>query len=80
MKLKTFLINLSKEIQVFLSKFFFHRDQGKFKEAGNLLQDALKIREKTLGSDHPAVSVQSSVTVVTHGSNSDPHQCYIRQL
>jgi len=33
------------------------RDQGKYKEAGNLLNDALKIREKTLGRDHPAVSV-----------------------
>ncbi len=32
------------------------RDQGKFKEAGNLLHDALAIREKTLGRDHPAVS------------------------
>jgi kinesin light chain len=39
------------------STYFFCRDQGKYKEAGNLLQDALKIREKTLGSDHPAVSV-----------------------
>ena len=35
----------------------FYRDQGKYKEAGNLLHDALKIREKTLGYDHPAVSV-----------------------
>ncbi len=32
------------------------RDQGKYKEAGNLLHDALAIREKTLGRDHPAVS------------------------
>lgn len=35
---------------------FFFRDQGKYKEAGNLLHDALFIREKTLGKDHPAVS------------------------
>ena len=34
-----------------------HRDQGKYKEAANLLNDALGIREKTLGPDHPAVSV-----------------------
>lgn len=34
----------------------FCRDQGKFKEAGNLLRDALRIREKTLGYDHLAVS------------------------
>ena len=32
------------------------RDQGKYKEAANLLNDALGIREKTLGHDHPAVS------------------------
>ena len=33
------------------------RDQNKYKEAGNLLHDALTIREKTLGEDHPAVCV-----------------------
>ena len=33
-----------------------YRDQGKYKEAANLLNDALGIREKTLGPDHPAVS------------------------
>ena len=32
------------------------RDQGKYKEAATLLNDALEIREKTLGQDHPAVS------------------------
>ena len=32
------------------------RDQGKYKEAANLLNDALGIRERTLGADHPAVS------------------------
>lgn len=35
------------------------RDQGKYKEAANLLNDALGIREKTLGPDHPAVSYTS---------------------
>lgn len=33
-----------------------YRDQNKYKEAANLLNDALAIREKTLGMDHPAVS------------------------
>ena len=33
--------------------------KGKFKEAGNLLHDALCIRERTLGRDHPAVSAAS---------------------
>lgn len=36
--------------------FFLYRDQNKYKEAANLLNDALAIREKTLGMDHPAVS------------------------
>lgn len=36
------------------------RDQNKYKEAANLLNDALAIREKTLGRDHPAVSASSS--------------------
>ena len=35
------------------------RDQGKYKDAGMLLHDALAIREKTLGKDHPAVSERS---------------------
>lgn len=32
------------------------RDQNKYKDAANLLNDALAIREKTLGENHPAVS------------------------
>jgi len=31
------------------------RDQGNFKESAALLNDALAIREKTLGPDNPAV-------------------------
>jgi kinesin light chain len=41
------------------SSFLFpssFRDQGKYKEAATLLNDALDIREKTLGADNPAVS------------------------
>lgn len=33
------------------------RDQNKYKDAANLLNDALAIREKTLGKDHPAVCI-----------------------
>lgn len=33
-----------------------HRDQNKYKEATDLLHDALQIREQTLGPEHPAVS------------------------
>lgn len=35
----------------------FCRDQNKYKEAAKLLNDALAIREKTLGENHPAVRV-----------------------
>ena len=34
-----------------------YRDQNKYKEAALLLNDALSIRESTLGRDHPAVSI-----------------------
>lgn len=50
-------------LEIVRSFFFYYyfccfsfRDQNKYKEAGNLLHDALAIREKTLGPDHPAVS------------------------
>lgn len=42
--------------EVTVRHVFLHRDQNKYKEAANLLNDALAIREKTLGIDHPAVS------------------------
>ena len=42
-----------------------HRDQNKYKEAAHLLNDALSIREKTLGKDHPAVSLNAVVTETT---------------
>lgn len=38
-------------------------DQGKYKEAASLLNDALCIREKTLGADHPAVSSEFGFSV-----------------
>jgi len=36
-------------------EFLIFRDQNKYKDAANLLNDALAIREKTLGENHPAV-------------------------
>lgn len=39
-----------------LSLLSSSRDQNKYKEAAHLLNDALSIRESTLGRDHPAVS------------------------
>lgn len=40
-----------------LSLLSSSRDQNKYKEAAHLLNDALSIRESTLGRDHPAVSI-----------------------
>lgn len=37
--------------------WWYCRDQGKYKEAASLLNDALAIREKTLGPDNPAVCI-----------------------
>ena len=44
-----------------------YRDQSKFKEAANLLNDALAIREKTLGPDHPAVAATLNNLAVLYG-------------
>lgn len=41
-------------------------DQGKYKEAAGLLNDALDIREITLGKDHPAVCDYCVVIVWFH--------------
>ena len=45
-----------------------YRDQSKFKEAATLLNDALAIREKTLGPDHPAVAATLNNLAVLHGT------------
>lgn len=47
---------LSLYFKQYLHLTFCCRDQNKYKEAAHLLNDALSIREKTLGKDHPAVS------------------------
>ena len=44
-----------------------YRDQSKFKEAIVLLHDALSIREKTLGSDHPGVAAILNNLAVLYG-------------
>ncbi|ESO09063.1 hypothetical protein HELRODRAFT_169000 [Helobdella robusta] len=46
------------------------RDQGKIKEATDLLIDALDIREKTLGSDHQAVAATLNNLAVLYGKRS----------
>lgn len=60
----------TKDISVFYYGGLTCRDQGKFKEAGNLLHDALIIREKTLGPDHPAVSRILGLTLCINMSRS----------
>ena len=52
---------------------FPYRDQNKYKEAGNLLHDALAIREKTLGPDHPAVSTNLETKVMRFLPSSSSH-------
>uniref|UniRef100_W5M008 Kinesin light chain n=1 Tax=Lepisosteus oculatus TaxID=7918 RepID=W5M008_LEPOC len=42
-------------------------DQNKYKEAAHLLNDALAIREKTLGKDHPAVAATLNNLAVLYG-------------
>ena len=46
-----------------------YRDQSKFKEAIALLNDALAIREKTLGIDHPAVAATLNNLAVLYGKS-----------
>ena len=46
-----------------------YRDQSKFKEASALLNDALAIREKTLGHDHPAVAATLNNLAVLYGQS-----------
>ena len=47
-----------------------YRDQSKYKEAIALLHDALSIREKTLGSEHPAVAATLNNLAVLYGRSS----------
>eukprot|EP00069_Balaena_mysticetus_P008369 bmy_05898T0 len=42
------------------------KDQNKYKDAANLLNDALAIREKTLGKDHPAGRFKSCLCTGRH--------------
>lgn len=53
-------------ISVWLCLLLSVRDQNKYKEAANLLNDALAIREKTLGRDHPAVSTSFSGVMMSY--------------
>ena len=43
------------------------RDQGKFREASQLLHDALAIRETTMGRDHPSVAATLNNLAVLYG-------------
>ena len=47
--------------------FLVYRDQNKYREAANLLNDALSIRERTLGTNHPAVAATLNNLAVLYG-------------
>lgn len=47
--------------------FTSFRDQNKYREAANLLNDALSIRETTLGENHPAVAATLNNLAVLYG-------------
>lgn len=50
-----------------MNRIVHFRDQNKYKEAANLLNDALSIREKTLGENHPAVAATLNNLAVLYG-------------
>lgn len=53
-----------------LSQYFYNHDfsdQNKYKEAANLLNEALAIREKCFGEEHPAVAATLNNLAVLHG-------------
>ena len=54
-------------IDFFRIFFSVYRDQNKYREAANLLNDALSIREKTLGGNHPAVAATLNNLAVLYG-------------
>ena len=53
------------------SRAIVDRDQNKYKEAANLLNDALSIREKTLGENHPAVAATLNNLAVLYGKRGE---------
>jgi len=65
---KSFFFYLDPDVATMLNILaLVYRDQSKFKEASALLNDALAIREKTLGSDHPAVAATLNNLAVLYG-------------
>ena len=52
-----------------------YRDQNKYREAANLLNDALSIREKTLGGNHPAVAATLNNLAVLYGKRGKVNHC-----
>ena len=55
--------------------FSVYRDQNKYREAANLLNDALSIREKTLGGNHPAVAATLNNLAVLYGKRGKVIHC-----
>ena len=48
-----------------------YRDQSKYREATTLLNEALAIRENTLGIDHPAVAATLNNLAVLYGKANE---------
>ena len=64
------LVRLDPDVATMLNILaLVYRDQSKFKEASALLNDALAIREKTLGPDHPAVAATLNNLAVLYGKS-----------
>jgi len=61
------LVQKKKLQRCFSFLFSVYRDQSKWREAANLLNDALAIRERTLGANHPAVAATLNNLAVLYG-------------
>ena len=55
------------ELSINIFHDLVYRDQSKWREAANLLNDALAIRERTLGANHPAVAATLNNLAVLYG-------------
>ncbi|VDM47268.1 unnamed protein product [Toxocara canis] len=67
---KQVLVDLEKTSEKCGKEVRYFRDQNKYKEAANLLNEALHIREKCLGEDHPAVAATLNNLAVLYGKRN----------
>ena len=62
------------ELSINIFHNLVYRDQSKWREAANLLNDALAIRERTLGANHPAVAATLNNLAVLYGKRGKVKQ------